>query len=281
MLPESLKIAARAKTYLAQKTPCALITVVRTRGSVPRLAQTCMLVTGTETVGTVGGGHLEFDAVKQARSKLHPDFETFETRYPLGAKLGQCCGGEVVLRTEQLAAQHTQYMRQLFQDTALPVLLFGAGHVAQALVRVLMSLPVRLTWIAVRDTENETQPAIPSSLLAQMPAHFQYTVTDTPEAELNLSAAQQARTAVVIMTHQHSLDERIVATALQQNSGVAWRYLGLIGSQTKRKKFEQRLQAQNFKNFENLVCPIGVEGILDKSPEVVAISVAASLMTLL
>lgn len=91
-------------TLIDRGETCVLITVVSTRGSVPREAGTRMVVSRDRCSGTIGGGHLEFRAIAIAREQLtdagRP--ETFSERFPLGASLGQCCGGLVYLLFERL-----------------------------------------------------------------------------------------------------------------------------------------------------------------------------------
>ncbi len=79
---------------------CVLVTVVSTRGSAPREAGTRMLVTGSEVVGSIGGGNLEFKSIGIARDMLVTGSEARMQRFPLGASLGQCCGGVVNLLFE-------------------------------------------------------------------------------------------------------------------------------------------------------------------------------------
>ncbi|HEY9105041.1 MAG TPA: XdhC family protein, partial [Roseateles sp.] len=83
--------------------PLILVTVARTSGSVPRETGAWMTVTVDGIDGTVGGGHLEFDAIARARTALAGGELEDEVRYPLGPGLGQCCGGVVWLRFERVA----------------------------------------------------------------------------------------------------------------------------------------------------------------------------------
>ena len=81
-----------------------LVTVARTSGSVPREVGAWMAVTADGFNGTVGGGHLEFDAIARARAALAGGELEDEVRYPLGPSLGQCCGGVVWLRFERVSS---------------------------------------------------------------------------------------------------------------------------------------------------------------------------------
>ena len=96
-------------------------------------------------VGTIGGGHLEFEAIKKARALLcKPSGITPASaadnslRFALGPSLGQCCGGVVHLQLERLdpcdVESVARCLRGHLQQTLRPLALFGGGHVGQALV---------------------------------------------------------------------------------------------------------------------------------------------------
>ena len=84
--------------------PVARVVVASTQGSVPREVGAAMLVTDQSVVGTIGGGALEFEAIKRARDVLRRGKDRLE-RVPLGPGLGQCCGGAVTLLTEVWSAE--------------------------------------------------------------------------------------------------------------------------------------------------------------------------------
>lgn len=84
----------------AQGNPAVLVTVVATRGSVPRAPGTRMLVTAAASAGTIGGGHLEFKAIGVARDLVDEAGPVALHRFTLGASLGQCCGGVAQLLFE-------------------------------------------------------------------------------------------------------------------------------------------------------------------------------------
>jgi xanthine dehydrogenase accessory factor len=144
------------------------------------------------------------------------------------------------------------------------LMLFGAGHVGAALVRALAGLPCRVTWVDERD----------DMFPATVPANVTVEITDTPEAVV---AAASAGTSYLVMTHSHALDERLCAAILAR-ADVAW--FGLIGSTTKRVLFERRLGARGCAadRIAQMVCPVGLPGITDKAPAVIAASVAAQLL---
>ena len=142
-----------------------------------------------------------------------------------------------------------------------PVLLFGAGHVGQAVARALEPLPFRLSWF---DTRPETA-AIPGVRVR------------TP-TELAAEAARAGPEAsVLILTHDHALDYDLVRAAL---AGGPPAYLGVIGSKTKKARFVSRLRAEGCGENEvaRMTCPIGLPMLRSKAPEVIAVSVVADLL---
>ncbi|AVR95581.1 xanthine dehydrogenase accessory protein XdhC [Pseudoduganella armeniaca] len=144
------------------------------------------------------------------------------------------------------------------------VLLFGAGHVGAAIVRALAELPCSVTWVDERD----------DMFPAQVPDNVTIEVTDTPET---LVAAAPPGASYLVMTHSHALDQRL-CEAILARAQVGW--FGLIGSKTKRAQFESRMAARGIDpaRIATMVCPIGLPGIIDKAPPVIAASVAAQLL---
>ena len=144
------------------------------------------------------------------------------------------------------------------------LVLFGAGHVGQAIVRALAHLPCQVTWVDERD--DMFPPGVPANVTLE--------ASDLPEA---LVAAAPANASYLVMTHSHALDQRL-AEAIMARSDVGW--FGLIGSKTKRRQFEHRLRERGVPeaSIDAMVCPIGLPGISDKAPAVIAASVAAQLL---
>ena len=107
-----------------------LITLLGSRGSTPRENGTKMVVSSTANFGTIGGGHLEFKAIKIAADMLREEGEQQKIEYfPLGPALGQCCGGSTTVLFES------------FRGSQFNIMLFGAGHVGIALTGILQQLP--------------------------------------------------------------------------------------------------------------------------------------------
>ena len=241
---------ARLEELRAAATPAALVTVVRASGSSPAAPGAKMVVLGDGTFsGTIGGGHLEQLAIADARACLGAG-EAKMFRYPLGATAGQCCGGLVEVFVEPLHMGPELY-------------LFGAGHVAQALCRVLAGTPFVVHAV---DEREEWTGALPSGVVRHA-VPWDAFVADVPWSD--------ARTYVAIMTHRHDVDEAIVADIVKRPA----RYLGLIGSQTKWRRFRDRLEGRGLAvaQLDRVRCPIGLD-VGGKSPQEIAVSIAAELL---
>jgi xanthine dehydrogenase accessory factor len=212
-----------------------------------------MVVTADRLFGTIGGGNLEHQATEEARELLTTPQATPSRRdYALTPKLFQCCGGAVSLILEP------------FFPVNKVLYLFGAGHVGRSLVQVLDGLPIKIKWIDEREHEF---PAL-------VPANCEKVVTATPAEQLK---AAPEGCYILVMTHLHPQDYKIVRAAFKQDQ---FAYLGLIGSKTKRSRFEKHLQEAGVpkNSLQRLTCPIGIEGITGKHPREIAVAVAAQLL---
>ena len=256
--------------------PAVWVQVEASEGSVPREAGAWMAVFKNTLLGTVGGGHLELQATSRARQLLAGSAEADQiesklpqvTRFALGPGLGQCCGGVVHLRFEQVAAADIARRRRRLQPAHHPVALFGGGHVGHALARLLAGLPLALTWIDSRD----------GVFPADTPSHVVHEHSEPPQRAVGTLAPQSM---VLIMSFSHAEDLDILAACLlRQREQADLPYIGLIGSKTKWATFSRRLAARGFSPLElaHVTCPIGIPGITRKEPEVLAVAVAAQLL---
>ncbi|MEM0912347.1 MAG: xanthine dehydrogenase accessory protein XdhC [Pseudomonadota bacterium] len=265
-----------------------LITVIRAAGSTPRDNGTKMVVTGDSQFDTVGGGHLEFEAVQRAREMLAKG-ETCQDiiSYPLSSKLGQCCGGAVKLLFEVML-DHQQH-----------VAVFGAGHVAQALVPILAQLPLQIHWVESRENwlnKPERNTAFESSAsgvdadanapvnlaeAARRIASIYSNITPiTNDAPVDVISVLPRNTWIIILTHNHQLDYELVEASLRH---IDSDYIGMIGSKTKAKRFRTRLEHRGFnqEQIDRLISPIGDLNISGKRPVEVAVSISAQIMGLM
>ena len=300
-----------ALAHLASHAVLVRVTVVSLRGSAPREPGASMLVHEHGTLGTIGGGRLEWHAARAARQMLCAlgSAPVLIDDLILGPELGQCCGGRVMLWLERLtgedipwlqaasdgarigsaAAVETRFadgavsrtMRSLppaagvtlLRDTGAerlieslgpqrpPLWIFGAGHVGQALVRLLSELALfDIHWI---DSRPELLPAgLPDCVS-----------THACAAPVDLLGAAGAATRYVVLTHDHALDYELCRAILRRGDA-AW--VGLIGSASKAARFRARLRRDGIEP-KGLTCPIGVE-ISSKLPAAIAIAIAAQLL---
>lgn len=261
-----------------------LVSIEATQGSVPREAGTWMAVFANELVGTIGGGHVEFEAIAEARVLLKSKVtvEPSPKRYVLGPSLGQCCGGVMTLCYEKYSFLGNKYdvynqnksLNLIFNSIPVQkrqnVALFGGGHVGKAIVNILSTLPMQVMWI---DSRDEIFPV-------ELPENVVCEHSDPVQAAVNDLAAGSH---VLIMSFSHAEDLDIVAACLlRQRERADLHFIGLIGSKTKWATFRHRLEDRGFSEAElaYVTCPIGVDGVKGKEPGVIAVSVAAQLLKL-
>ena len=281
---------ANLLALLDSGTPAIWVCVSEAKGSVPRERGATMIVTAQQTLGTIGGGHLELKTIEVSREMLALNVETATRRhFPLGPALGQCCGGAVdvallpvracdratLLQLQMIEQQGGRFVVERELDTGAqlvlpldfepwPIWVFGAGHVGQAIVQMLATLPCQVRWIDGRD--------------AVFPENLPQTVcvveTDDPAGMVRAIAANAD---VLVLTHSHALDLDICLELIKRDDLA---YIGLIGSVTKaatfRKRFEQRGYA--YAAIARINCPIGQPQLNSKHPGVIAVGVAADLI---
>ena len=223
-----------------------------------------MVVSIDDTWGSIGGGDLEAHATTRARALLTERVTTPElsthTLDPKGGKFGvQCCGGVVTLFFDPHSSERPT------------VAVFGAGHVGWALVHVLGTLPLQLHLIDSRSAQL-TRP-LPSPLTATVTTHH----APVPESALE-TLPKGAH--LLILTHDHAEDLAVLERALHDpNFG----FIGLIGSASKWTYFRRHLLVHGLgeTDLERVTTPIGLPGVPGKSPQAVAIAVAAQLLGVL
>ncbi len=261
-------LARVCEDWRAAGEPVALVRVAVAEGSTPRESGARMLVSGRSSAGTIGGGRLEYEAIARARALLASDERQAQLSMPLGPEIGQCCGGHVTLDLRRIDAPALAELAAAESEEArsLPgVLLFGAGHVGQALASALAPLPLRLSWI------DERAEAFP----VRKPEGIRAVATDHLLDEV---AAAPGGAAYLVLTHSHALDFMLCEAVLRRGD---FAYLGLIGSKTKRRRFERGFRELGiaWDRIARLTCPIGGSTVRDKRPEVIAALTAAELLT--
>jgi xanthine dehydrogenase accessory factor len=309
--------------------PAVLVTVAGIRGSAPREIGAKMIVTASETIGTIGGGQLEYQSTRVAVGMLAE--ETLALRsFPLGSSMGQCCGGVVEILFEPVAGGMPAWLRDLralhgqrepavvvtrisqsapakfvvtadrlfgvdesaaegelvvaaraildegsgtqrnVQELYEPVVrsdfniaVFGAGHVGAAVVGALSRLECNIRWVDSR-----------RNFFRDVPANVRAIEAAEPALEV---AAMPPDSYYLVMTHSHAIDFDVCDRILRRGDV---RYCGLIGSVSKRRRFEKRFRQQGMPPamIDSLVCPIGVDGISGKKPAEIAVSTAAEIL---
>ena len=244
-----------AQQLQSQGEDYVLITLLGARGSTPRDNGSKMLVAADAAFGTIGGGHLEYKAMQIAATMLGEDEEQQKIEYfPLGPTLGQCCGGSTMVLFES------------FKGPRLTIGLFGAGHVGSALVQILQQLPYKIHWVDCREKfQSLDLKAGVTRVFSEQPADE---VQDMP-----------ANSCYIIMTHNHQQDYAILEAVLQRGDA---RYIGLIGSETKWRRFQMRLQHRGYEAeyYQHVRCPVGLAEVPGKRPVEVAVSIAGELIAL-
>ncbi len=258
--------------YQQQGSAHVLATIVAVNGSAPRALQAKMVITHDNCCDTLGGGGLEHDVISTARQLLNGEIDTtvpkaskrdkgvnknidndndndsdstpskvvrrdtvYTKHYPLGAKLAQCCGGSVTIMFECFNVM-----------PPMSILVFGAGHVAAALMTILAELPCQVDWVDNRpemferyllDNSNlpntstqteelsqelETQPSLTQPKLYNLPTHIRAHIDDDPvdfiRPFIEPFLKQSGQRFILVMTHDHSLDFELVRAALDAGS---------------------------------------------------------------
>ena len=242
---------SKLQEFESANIPVALITVTKCLGSTPCKIGARMIVTFDKKIyGTIGGGKLEFTAIDNAIAAIEKNKIT-ELSFTLGPETAQCCGGKVELIIEPMNQSPELY-------------LFGAGHIGVELCNILNDTPFKITLLDVRKNWRDT-------LTLSDNISFSDIDFDLYKQHINWGP----NCYIVIMTHDHKLDFEITALALESESN----YIGLIGSKTKKVRFNNLLKKElNIEDgISKVHCPVGLP-IGGVTPNEIAISVAAELL---
>lgn len=306
-----------------------LVTVAGVRGSSPREVGAKMIATSDATIGTIGGGQLEYQCTRIASEMLDAAEQATVRQFPLGASMGQCCGGVVDILFEPISSGLPAWLQDIRGlhgqrepaaivtgigadnrkfvvtesnqfgsfDENVPativdstrdglangkgayrvndwfiesivgsdfnIAVFGAGHVGSAIVASLSSLDCNIRWIDSR-----------RNIFRNTPSNVRAIESSDPALEV---AAMPLNSCYLVMTHSHAIDFEICDRILRRGDAA---YCGLIGSVSKRRRFEKRYRDQGMPQavIDELVCPIGVDGISGKKPAEIAVSTAAEVL---
>ncbi len=247
----SYKVINELERRLRKNLKTAMVIITEKTGSSPGVEGSMMLVyPDGETFGTVGGGTLEFNIIQSVLQKMELS-ENFRFEYDLSESgdISMICGGKT-----------SGYVK--YYNNRKPLVIFGAGHVGRALVKVVSELGFEITLVDERkeyleDPMFENINTIHSSF-------------EELSDEIQLDGAY-----IIIMTPSHSFDYEVLRAVV----GSDFEYLGMLGSQKKVKTIKDRLISEGVsrEKVERLYMPVGLN-VATGSPEEIAISVAAELL---
>ncbi len=236
-----------------------IVTQTAERGHAPQNVGAKILVTrhGLEA-GTVGGGKVEAKAIILAQEILQsPDSPALTSlTWNLQRDVGMSCGGEVSFLFERSSFEGRE------------IIVFGAGHIAQALIPLLLTLNRPLIAIDSRQAWLNKLPD--SNRLRKICTSPMEKFLD----QMTLTERQQ----VLVMTMGHSTDLPILERILRSSSP---KYIGVIGSPVKAQKIRRELMDMKIapSSIEKLRCPMGLIAGTNEPAEI-AISIAAELLQL-
>ena len=246
-----------------------LATIIKAKGSVPRNENVSMVISSSMQFGTIGGGELEYQITRKSKSLLN----TFNCNQkiielPLGPSLGQCCGGFVKIQLNKFKNGKDLLLKNNLKEQIINknqnLYIFGAGHVAKALLSKLDGVGFNVFVIDSR--ENFISKINVDYVFPILSKEHNVIIKNTP-----------SKSYYLIMTHSHQLDLTICDLLLKKND---YEFIGLIGSKTKKTRFTKRLMEIGYdqKSINNIECPIGINSIKGKEPDVIAISIIARLL---
>ncbi len=248
---------ARVGELLAQQTPFVSVVLVDTAGSVPQDAGNKMIVTADGlNLGTVGGGKVEKKAIEEAQQMLAKSNGTKNTHFvnwSLSRDVGMTCGGQVKLYFES------------HNNNVWNIVVFGAGHIANALINLLIQLECRITCI---DPRKQWLDKLPES------ANLKKVLAPDMPLQVQLLPADAF---VALMTMGHSSDKPILLEILKTARNFP--YLGVIGSAAKAARIYKDIEEAGLpaSSKEKFYCPMGLD-IGTNHPFEIAISIAAQLI---
>lgn len=225
--------------------PCVLITSLDSQKGSDRQGK--MIVTSHHVEGSLGAG--QESVLRHARILLKLPINSDKNPHMMLRKPGD---------------QSPAYFLELYGLNSFRLILFGAGHVGKAIIDVIGGLPCHVTWVDAR----------PEMFPVSVPPNVEKEVT---EQYVEIIQKTHPGTFFLIMTHSHPLDLELCEHILKRGD---FKYLGLIGSKTKRTRFEKRLLQKGLRQEEikRLICPIGIPEISGKYPGAIAISVVAQVL---
>lgn len=248
---------AEIGTLAEQNTPFCTATIVDKRGSIPQIVGAKAIFTAEGRVfGTVGGGKVEMQCQAVAADMLSQGAtaRTSLKHWNLRKDVGMTCAGEITIFFESHRG-----------DGDWQIVVFGAGHVSQALCRLLIELECHVTCV---DTRAEWLDKLPdhARLDRKLVKSYADGVDDIAE-----------NASVVIMTKGHSFDVPILRAI--EERGVKTAYLGVIGSKSKAATLRRDLAGEGASEafLSHLICPVG-DKIGNNTPVEISFGIIAQLL---
>jgi len=247
---------SQMQELLEEGTSFVCVTLVDIKGSTPRAQGGRMLVTASGLhSGTIGGGLVEAKTLEFSQDFLQQNELSGQTKFVqwnLNRDIGMSCGGSVKLYFER------------FNTNPWEIMIFGAGHVAQALIPLLLTLDCQLTCC---DTRREW--------LDKLPESRKLNKLCVENLDDNLEQTTE-KAFVLIMTHGHRSDFYVVQKFLEQRNQP---FLGVIGSRSKAATLKKELKKEGLKQkqIEKLFCPLGFS-LGGNHPQEIAVSITAQLL---
>lgn len=239
----------------SEKNPTIIVaTLCHIKGSAPQNLGAKMIL-GPEGIlyGTIGGGKLEKKVIELSKDLFQDTTFSFHSyEWNLQRDIGMTCGGQVVVTMEAIHSSQWN------------IVIFGAGHVAQSLIRTLLPLKLNIQCIDIRQ-----------EWLSKLPREHKLKTVLVPQYE-NYVEHLKSEDFVLLMTMGQSFDSPILKQIFSQNKKL--NFLGVIGSESKKNAMIQDLKKNNLEQFQDqFTCPLGFP-LGDNSPEEIAISIAAQIL---
>jgi len=243
------------RQLLADGTPFVVVTLTGIRGSAPQVTGAKIVINANGPAqGTVGGGRVEAAVIRHAVELLSQRTRRSceHVTWNLQTDIGMTCGGEV------------SFLFEVHQCSDWKVAVYGAGHIAQALIPMLLNLECRVTCVDQRQ-----------EWLARLPDHERLSIIHAPELPAALSQLDPG-SFFVLMTQGHATDLPVlkeILTSLQPP------YVGVLGSQQKAGVLRRELAEAGFdeQQQQSFFCPMGLS-MGNNTPPEIAVSILAQLI---
>lgn len=256
-MDETTSVLKAQLSALESGQHCALATVVKTSGSIPRAVGAKMLIyPDSRIVGTVGGGKFESLVIADAMAAMESGESTAQV-YPLHEgderSFGAICGGEVQVLIE-------------VQGPREGIVLIGAGHCSRAIASLALGSGMGVTVV---DDRGELLEGFPANRV----------VGDLAAAQFIERHRWRPDEALVLVSRAYPIDRDALRAAMK-NPGAG--YVGMIGSRKKVRQVFEELEGEGVSReaLERVYAPIGLDIGAD-SPAEIAISVLAEVLTVL